>query len=1840
MSANTKKNEFRARGARPSHISVRGARQHNLKGLDLDLPLNKIIAVTGVSGSGKSSLAFDTVHAEGQRRYVETFSPYARQFLDRMDKPAVERVDGIPPSIAIDQTNPIRASRSTVGTMSELNDHLKLLFARVAVLYCGKCGRPVRGESAQTILENVFREHGGGPEVEELAVAFPVRIPENYSEQEIRDTLARKGYQLVVSAADGSLEVIQDTVALTESKRRRIAEALEAALRAGRGEVILRGSTKGGARSWERRFSSELRCADCGITHKKPSAGMFSFNSPIGACETCRGFGRTIGIDYNLVVPDPNKTLAGGAIKPWQSESYGECQDDLKRFARLREVPLDTPWKDLAQRHRKWVLDGEGEWEDGCWYGVKRFFDWLEGRSYRMHIRVLLSRYRTYRVCQACGGARLKPESLLWRIGPERLNIHDLALLPIEQCRDFFERLNFPPPMDKAAELLLHEIRTRLGYLVEVGLGYLCLDRQSRTLSGGEAQRINLTTALGSSLVNTLFVLDEPSIGLHPRDIHRLIAILRKLRDAGNTLLIVEHDPQVMAAADMVVDLGPGPGERGGEIVFAGPLKKFLRSRRSLTARYLSGAVRHSAASAPQLASASPATGRFLEVLGASEHNLKGIDVKIPLNRLVCVTGVSGSGKSTLVQDVIWRALLRLKNRPADEPGAHREICGHEHIGDVALVDQSPLGKTTRSNPASYVGALDPIRKIFAAQPEAVERGYGPAAFSFNSSRGKCPACGGNGFERVEMQFLSDVYLRCQDCGGKRFRPEILEVKIGGEKSISDVLEMTVSEALTFFDGHPDALRALEPLREAGLEYMRLGQPSPTLSGGEAQRLKLAGRLAGAGSGARGTLFLFDEPTTGLHFADVERLIAALRKLLARGHSIVVVEHNLDVIRAADWLIDLGPEGGEAGGEIVCEGPPAAVAASGRGHTAAALKTGAAAAPGPGGTRRRHAGAGGQNAILVRNAREHNLKQIDVAIPRNKFTVITGVSGSGKSTLAFDIVFAEGQRRYLESLNAYARQFVQPTARPDVDSVLGIPPTVAIEQRVSRGGRKSTAATITEIYHFFRLLYSKLGVAHCPKCRVPIKAQTVESIASDAARLFRGKTVSILAPLVVARKGYYTELAKRAERLGFGHLLVDGRLVPTNEWPRLDRFREHTISIVLPRIRVGAKPTHELVALLREAAEHGKGVLRVAEVSRKGDPWKNSEVFSTRHACPECGAGFQTPDPRLFSFNSKHGWCPACHGTGLLMSGFDEQQTGEEPWWNEWWDGDEKPCPACGGKRLNPEALSVLFMGMTIADMAAMSVRRTEAFFKRLKLRDREQDIGRDIVSEIISRLVFLREVGLDYLALDRAAPTLSGGEAQRIRLAAQLGSNLCGVCYVLDEPSIGLHARDNAMLLDTLRKLKEKGNTVIVVEHDEQTVLSADHIIDLGPGAGRHGGQVVACGTAAAVKRCDNSVTGRFLRHPLRHPLPGVERPSGAAAQTIAVKNASLHNLKNIDVSIPVGRLVCVTGVSGSGKSTLVLDVLAGGLRNLLSRERGRKRRPGIGSGAALCGCAAISGAERLSRILEVDQSPIGNTPRSCPATYVGFWSEIRRIFAEVPESRMRGFGPGRFSFNVRGGRCETCEGQGAIRMEMSFLPDVSVACETCAGLRFNETTLAAIYKGRNIAQVLAMSVDEAVGFFEAHAGVRHALKLLQDVGLGYLCLGQPSPTLSGGEAQRIKLVTELAKTGGRPAAPGTPGALYVMDEPTIGLHAADVEKLVRVLRRLVGAGNTVVVIEHNMDVIAEADRIIDLGPEGGEAGGRVVAQGPPRAVARIRGGSYTAKALAEFFRRAEKHPHAFVAE
>jgi excinuclease ABC subunit A len=1774
-------------------IQIRGARQNNLKNLDLDIPLNRITVITGVSGSGKSSLAFDTLYAEGQRRYVETFSPYARQFMDRMDRPRVESIKGIPPAIAIDRKDPVRTSRSTVGTMTEITDYVKLLFARLGQLYCRKCQRPVLQQSPQQVWKTLQTY----PAPTEVIVSFPFLVLDDAMDKKMppgeltRRTLLQMGFDRVI--IDGQLsdlslwqpvqdqsgvDVVADCFLLKDAQKERVMDSLEMAFRFGGGrlELLLLPETR-------LSFSRSLECAHCGIAYRPAPPNLFSFNSPLGACETCRGFGRTIDIDLNLVIPDPSLSIAKGAIKPWGGRADGRLEfTDLSDFCRRQNISVDTPFAQLPPDQSRAIIDGTPQY-----YGVRGFFRWLETKTYKMPVRVFLSRYRSYDVCKACNGTRFKPDTLLYRIKGQ--TIADIYALNVEQAARFFEGLA-ACELDAAARLVLGEITGRLRYLCDVGLNYLTLDRQSRTLSGGEVQRVALASALGSSLVHTLYVLDEPSIGLHPRDSQRLIRILKNLRDLSNTLVVVEHDPSIMQESDFLLDLGPTAGEGGGQVMYFGPSAGI---NGSLTGQYLRGLLQVPMPGVRR----HPQPDRWLNLKGAAENNLQKIDVAIPLGLLVCLTGVSGSGKSTLAEEILYPAIRREKGDRGQHPGKYDSLQGADLIHDVVLVDQRPIGRTPRANLLTFTKAMDPVRKLLAKSAAAVKMGLGPGHFSFNVAGGRCETCKGEGFEKIEMQFLSDVFVTCPECEGRRFSEEVLKVEYNG-KNIHTILQLTVDEAMIFFADQPAIAAALQPLVDVGLGYIRLGQPISTFSGGEAQRLKLS-RYLKTGI-TRSSLFIFDEPTTGLHFDDIGKLLICLQRLVDQGHSVLVIEHNLSVIRAADWIIDLGPEGGEEGGRVVAAGLPEALAMHPESHTGRFLKpvlqsSGAwqlseTANPALGEARVAYRSA--QNApngaaIEVMGAREHNLKDIQVSIPHGQLVVLSGVSGSGKSTLAFDILFAEGQRRYLSSLAPYVRQYMKILERPEVDTVSGLSPTVAIEQRISSAGRRSTVATLTEVYHFLRLLFSKLGIAHCPGCGRRLSAQTPAEIVEQVRLRHGQRSALILALKVAGRKGFHKQVISQALKRGYTQARIDGRLVKLTAGMALSRFHEHTIELVIGNIAPGRSDGGKLADLVANALKEGQGSLIVA--GKEGDP---DHVFSVQGICPHCRVGVAKPDPRLFSFNSAQGACPSCGGLGEVSIGEDLESA--------------KTCSLCLGSRLRKEALSVMVNGHNIWQLVQKSAAEFGRIIASFHFSAGQKLVAQPICAEILARLSLLTRLGLGYLALCRSGNTLSGGESQRVRLAAQLGSNLTGVTYILDEPTIGLHPRDSQILIEALKDLKTRGNTVLVVEHDEETIRAADTIIDLGPGAGVSGGEVIAAGSLTDLKKATRSVTAACLEDQ-RRKIASRLRPA-ALRPRLGIRGASANNLKRIDIDLPLNSLICLTGVSGSGKSTLLKETLYKGLKNKLSRKK-----PPTGA------CRAIIGWEKLDRVLEVDHSPIGRTPRSVPASYVGFLAEIRKLMARTPTARARGYTPGRFSFNVVEGHCLACKGQGRPKVEMSFLPDVYVPCEVCAGQRFNPETLEILYKGQSMANILSMTFAQALRFFSAIPAISHPVQLLCDIGLGYLRLGQPSPTLSGGEAQRIKLAKELV----RPPAGHT---LYILDEPTTGLHLADVQRLLDVLQALVDKGQTVIAIEHNLEMIKAADYIVDLGPEGGEAGGRVIASGTPAEILAFSSTSATARSLKKY--------------
>jgi len=1896
---------------------VHGAREHNLVSVNVALPKNRLICFTGVSGSGKSSLAFDTIYAEGQRRYVESLSAYARQFLGQMRKPEVDLIEGLAPAISIEQRGAGRNPRSTVGTITEVYDYLRLLYAAIGQPFCPDCNQPIGAQSREEIIGRILALPTGA----NVHILAPVAVKRKGEFRDLFEDMRKLGF--IRARVDGEYVTLTESVELDRYRRHdveivtdrgaigrpgfapnsrtRVAEAVDQALELSEGRVIA--AWERGGRAEEVSLSRAYACPRCGASLPPLSHASFSFNTPQGMCPTCHGLGTQMDIDPNRLVAEPSRSLEGGAIP-----TLGGLQNQWRRHyyegvARHYGFTLQTPWRDLTETQRHALLYGSGgerieylfkhvrhNWEyrhHGTWEGIvpdqRRRYREAKSPSQRRRFEVFLSETP----CSTCGGQRLRRESLAVRIGGR--SIAEVCALPVGEARRFLAELELTPEQQLIAEDARKEIQARLGFLLDVGLHYVTLDRGAPTLAGGEAQRIRLASQIGSGLVGVLYILDEPSIGLHNRDNGRLLRTLQALRDMGNTVVVVEHDEDTMLAADHVVDFGPGAGVRGGRIVATGPAEAIAEDPRSLTGRYLRRELR-----IPVPARRRPGNGAWLTVHGARHNNLRNIDVSVPLGVFTCVTGVSGSGKSSLVADIIRDALARDLNGARTQPGEHDSITGLEHLDKVIDIDQSPIGRTPRSNPATYVGLLTHIRDLFTKLPEARARGYKPGRFSFNVRGGRCEACEGHGAVKLEMDFLADVWVECEVCRGARFNQETLQVEYKG-KSIADVLAMDVAEALGHFENIPPIRRILETLRDVGMDYVHLGQPAPTLSGGEAQRVKLSKELCRRATGR--TLYILDEPTTGLHFADIRNLLNILHRLVDEGNTVLVVEHNLEVIKTADHLIDLGPEGGEEGGRVVATGTPEEVMCTAESYTGQALsgfmkRQRRRAARRRVGRRAREgsvaAELGDTQEITVRGAREHNLKSVNASVPRNRMTVFSGVSGSGKTSLALDTIYAEGQRRYVESLSAYARQFVGQMPKPKVDQVSGLSPAICIEQKQRGGSPRSTVGTVTEVHDYLRALYSRIGRPHCPDCGQPVVAQTSSQIIERVAGDFAGQPAMLLAPVEPKQGEEYRDVLARAQRDGFRRVRLDGEVRSLDERIAIDRRRKHRLEIVLDRLSVKAQSRSRLADSIEQGLDRSGGVLTV--VAESGE----ERTYSQRASCPSCRRTFEPLDPKAFSFNHPQGWCPKCEGLGTER-GADEHVVVpdrtksiaegavsfwgrldlqsplgrmvealceaarvplQQPWreltdrqraailhgtGERWIEAEgfrfrfpglfgaieragrrsthyrqkmgriirDLPCRACGGGRLQPEPSAVLIHGKSMVEVCEFSLDQALAFFEGLQLTEREREMAGEVVEEIRRRLRFLVEVGLEYVTLNRASRTLSGGESQRIQLAGQIGSGLTGVLYVLDEPTIGLHPRDNARLIAALKGLRDLGNTVVLVEHDRDTLKAADHILDFGPGAGPHGGRIVAAGPREAVQRRRQSLTGQFLNGSLRVAVPAQRRPAPRAEGTagwLSVIGARHNNLRGITARFPLGRFICVTGPSGSGKSSLVHDIVYNHLAHALHAARTVPEAHD-----------AILGTEQLDKVINIDQTPIGYSPRSNPATYTGVFDEIRRLFAQLPESRMRGYTPRRFSFNARSGRCNVCGGVGSRCVEMHFLPDVWVPCEECGGKRYNPETLEVKYRGKSIAEVLRMPIEQALSLMENHPRIRRRLQTLFDVGLGYMELGQPAPTLSGGEAQRVKLARELAR-------PGTGRTIYLLDEPTTGLHVADVQRLLEVLNRLVEAGNTVLVIEHNMEVIKCADWIIDLGPGGGEKGGELVAEGPPELVARA-ARSATAPFLAE---------------
>ena len=1963
-------------------ILVQGAREHNLRNIDIQLPKDKLIVFTGVSGSGKSSMAIDTVYAEGQRRYIESLSAYARQFLGQLGKPDVDEIVGLSPSIAIDQGSTGHNPRSTVATVTEVYDYLRVLYARAGQFHCPECGREVGSQTPADIVQALLDY----PERTRLIVLAPIFRGSRGAHQKEFEDLRKAGFARV--RIDGEIyelrpgltlnpnqrhdvDVVIDRVVIKDGIEPRVAQAVETALMRGNGSLLVHVvPTEGEGSPFASEeddllFSEDYTCARCRISFVKPEPRHFSFNNPDGMCENCRGLGVQMGISPKLIVPDDTLSITQGAISLWGPLNTRDTAREkviAEALAKHLAFDIETPWKDLTPEQQQAVLYGTGDdvltitapSRDSNTGNTPRSTEntgrkqrgkkrrrrrrkpqQQHLRQYRVHFHGIIpteeqkyhfeddetgeGAYPDYFVkmsCRTCDGTRLNPWVKAITIGDT--SITDILEMSIQDASKFFGELVLREREAFIASELLKEIRGRLGFLMDVGLGYLTLARPAPTLSGGEAQRIRLASQVGAGLRDVTYVLDEPSIGLHPRDHAGLLMTLLNLRDQGNTVIVVEHDEATMLVADLIVDFGPGAGIKGGKITDIGTPAQFMEESNTLTAQYLRGDK-----VIVQPESRRPIGDRWVQICNARQNNLQGISPKIPVGTLCCVTGVSGSGKSSLIHDILYSALARDLMKAKTVPGDYDDIRGiiegknvpiSKVIDKIINIDMAPIGRTPRSNAATYTKVFDAIRALYAGLPDAKLRGYKPGRFSFNVTGGRCEACSGNGAKKVDMGLLSDVWVECEVCEGKRFNSETLAIKYKG-KNISEVLEMDIDTALAHFADIPRVARGLKLLHDVGLDYIKLGQPAPTLSGGEAQRIKLSRELSKRGTGK--TLYILDEPTTGLHFDDVNKLLTILHRLVEDGNTVVVVEHNLEVVNSADYLIDLGPEGGIGGGTIVAVGTPEEIAEMPESYTGRALR-GDFEILKDGRMEETEDWKNGKNgnlsesstlpvfqsdpkAIIVRGATENNLKNIDIDIPHRKMTALTGVSGSGKTSLALDTVYAEGQRRYIETLSTYARQFIGQMEKPKVSKIEGLSPAIAISHANAGQNPRSTVATITEIHDGLRTLYARWGNPYCPDCQEEVQPQSAEEITEQVFGILREQRVEVLAPLTnflllpegqegVSRgkivdvnanesafglKGNedYADVFRRLQRAGFVRVQIDGEIHRLDEVPKLSRGIHHEIFIVIDRIELVDEEKSRFTEAVELALLQSGGFVLIEKRERGQTTGRH---FLSEHAiCRSCGNNFGQLTPRHFSFNNKVGACDFCDGRGRSI---------HPPY---------DPCNQCHGTRLKPFPSYVRFENMTVSELMALSITEIIEFFNT-RLRQIEVQVADDaqngkgdlpgregvstsrathpalhihtspefeaeVLRQIRTRLEFLENIGLGYLALERGAPTLSGGEMRRIQLASQLGSGLTGVTYILDEPSIGLHPRDQERLIAALKELRDIGNSVLVVEHDRDTILAADHVIDFGPQAGKGGGEIVAIGTPDTFQRSaisdqqsvistqpiarnevesdsgerhpqgknKKSLTQAYLSNEVEIPVPKTRR-KGIGKQ-LAIFGAQTNNLKNIDVKIPLGTLTCVTGVSGCGKSSLVEGTLKPALESRNSIKTGDPEdrrythylsdgnREPIYNDYGLPEYRSIRGVSHIKRLINVDQKAIGETPRSNPATYTDLFTKIRELFAEQHDAKMRGYSMGTFSFNLAHGQCHVCEGHRFNRVEMHFLPDIWMPCETCNSTGYNVETLEIRYNGKNIAEVLRMTVDEALAFFTESPRICRTLQMLTDVGLGYIELGQSATTLSGGEAQRVKLAKELARLQ-------TGSTLYIMDEPTTGLHFDDIQKLFKVLNRLVDAGNTIIAVEHNIDIIKSADWIIDLGPEGSKAGGEVVAMDIPEKVASVQE-SHTARFLRE---------------
>lgn len=1854
-------------------IILRKVNVNNLKDVDLTLNQKELIVFTGVSGSGKSSLAFDTIFVEGQRRYIESLSHSSKHHLIEFKKPDVAEVSGLSPTIAIEQKTVSKNPRSTIGTITGIYDFLRVLFAKVGTAHCPISHEIVTPQSREQILSSLSSKKGA-----KLYILTSWAKNKKASFKEDFKELLKKGFMRVrideeildlsnLKELDPTIshdiDLVIDRVVVDDLTR--LKEATFQALDIGGGFF----STLDIETKEEKTFSEFAYSPLSGLSYPPLVPQDFSFNHPSGMCEKCTGLGEIFEFDLAKII-EGEKSIEEDCciIAPhFSTVLYGNIYRNL---AKLYKFNLSTPWKNLSKAAQKVFLYGtDQKWTKMVFVHPTKNSSWQEfvqwrGVLYEAHKRLIDAKSEIYRkkmhelmvqmVCPDCHGNKLKAYPLACEF--QNKKIYEITSLTLEEAYHFFQNLHLDKSSLLIAQDLIKEILKRLKFLLEVGLNYLTLDRNAPSLSGGEAQRVRLASHIGSGLIGTTYVLDEPSIGLHPQDHYKLINTLKNLRDEGNTVIVVEHDKDTIAAADTIVDFGPLAGKFGGEIVAQGTLEEIMNSKASLTGKYLKGELK---IKVPK----KRIPEKYLTVSKINHHNLKNVDLILPLNLFVCVTGASGSGKSSLISQTLYPAIYNEIHNSNLFSGKYGKIEGLENIDKIISVDQSPIGKTIRSNPATYIKVLDEIRDLFADLPESKVRGYNKGHFSFNVKEGSCPYCKGLGKVKVDMDFMEDEWTVCQQCKGMRFDPEILSVKFK-DHSINDVLEMEVGTAIDLFEAIPHIASKLKLLKEVGLDYLHLGQSSTTLSGGESQRIKLAKELCKKATGK--TLYILDEPTTGLHFHDIQKLLTLLQNLVDLGNSVVVIEHNMDFVKTSDFLIDIGPGAGEKGGKIIGYGPPEKIALK-NSPTGLALKSAFEEKTliGQKLEKIHHE----KSSLIITNATTHNLKNLSLEIPLNKINIFTGPSGSGKTTLAFDTIFAEGQRRYLEALPLYTREFIKQLPKAEVEKVENMPPCIALEQKKHGANPRSTLGTITEIYDHLRILYSHMGTAYCPETKEEIKTISKTYVAQKALKEFKNEKLQILAPIKFFKFEDFTLLKERLNRQGFLRIRLNNEYYELDDEIPYNKSLKNELLLVVDRLMVTEDSKPRLLEAIESAAKIAGGEIILALP-------KKDYYFNLTFACESTGKSYPPITPQTFSFNSEAGMCLDCGGLGYtfglnLSSDLFEYSISDfmqilfnsdikivknyfrslkidldEPLKNlskEFqnlilmgdkkiykennlsfsWRGistllsilakhsnhfiresliplmQENTCVSCKGKRLNPLAKNVLIKGKSIIDFCSMDIKEAYNFSTKLST---DKKFLQETLSNINKNLKFLIDIGLGYLSLDRSAPSLSGGELERVYLAKHLGSGLTNCLYILDEPTIGLHPYNCDLLIKALKNLKDLNNTLIVVEHEETLIEEADNIFDFGPKAGREGGQIIAKGTLEEIKNDPNSITGLYLSGKKQISYPEKRRET---KEFIEIKNASLHNLKNISIKIPKNVITSISGVSGSGKSTLINYVLKPAVLECI-----KQRTDNID-----LGFAKISNLSSIENLIVINQHFLGNSLRSDVSTYSEIMPLVRQFFSELPLAKAKGMKPRYFSYNHRKGMCPTCFGFGYKKIDLQFLPSVQVNCPACNGYKLNSRSLEIKYKNKHIGQILDLTVEEALDFFSSFPKIIRKLSTLAATGLHYLKLGQPISTLSGGERQRLKLSKELSKRS-------TSKTLYLLDEPTIGLHSSDIEKLVIIFQQLAQKGASLIIIEHNMDILLNSDYVIDLGPYSGKEGGEIMCYGTPEEVAKDKK-SYTARYL-----------------